>query len=121
MQTGNFAWAGLDMAMLDLAGQDASLPLWRLLGGRGSLAPVSYFYYLARDTSEGLARQCVEALAAGYEHFYLKVGLEPSEDERMISDVPRRDGPGQETEDRRQRGVVRAAGSQVDPPLGRGL
>ena len=93
VQTGNFAWAGLDMAMLDLAGQDASLPLWRLLGGRGSLAPVSYFYYLARDTSEGLARQCVEALAAGYEHFYLKVGLEPSEDERMISDVRAAIGP----------------------------
>jgi glucarate dehydratase len=93
VQTGNFAWAGLDMAMLDLVGQDAGLPIWRLLGGRGSAEPISYFYYLARDTSEGLARQCEEALAADYEHFYLKVGLDSAEDERMIADVRAAIGP----------------------------
>ncbi len=94
IQTGNFAWAGLDMALLDLVGQEAALPLWRMLGGRASASPVSYFYYLARDTSDGLASQCQEAVAAGYEHFYLKVGLDPAEDERMISAVRHAIGPG---------------------------
>lgn len=93
VQTGNFAWAGLDMALLDLVGQEAGLPIWQLLGGRGSAEPVSYFHYLARDTSEGLARQCAEAVAAGYEYFYLKVGLDPVEDERMVAAVRAAIGP----------------------------
>jgi len=93
VQTGNFTWAGIDMALLDLAGQDAGLPIWRLLGGRGSSEPVSYFCYLARDTREGLQRQCAEAVAAGYEHFYLKVGIDPAEDERMIAAVREAIGP----------------------------
>lgn len=94
VQTGNFAWAGFDMALLDLAGQAAGLPLWQLLGGRGSAQPVSYFCYLSRGTGEELARQCAEALASGHEHFYLKVGLDPDEDERMIRDVRAAIGPG---------------------------
>jgi L-alanine-DL-glutamate epimerase-like enolase superfamily enzyme len=93
VQTGNFAWAGLDMAMLDLVGQEAGLPLWRMLGGRASASPVSYFYYLARDTSEGLIDRCRDAVQAGYEHFYLKVGLDSAEDERMISSVREAIGP----------------------------
>lgn len=94
IQTANFAWAGLDMAMLDLLGQDVGLPIWRLLGGRGSLRPVSYFHYLTRDTNEGLARQCEGALIAGYEHFYLKVGIDATEDERMIAAVRQAIGHG---------------------------
>ena len=81
------------MALLDLAGQDTGLPIWRLLGGRGGREPVSYFCYLARDTAEGLHRQCAEAVSAGYEHFYLKVGIDPAEDERMIAAVREAIGP----------------------------
>lgn len=93
VQTANFAYAGLDMAMLDLLAQDAGQPLWVLLGGRGFAGPASYFYYLARDDAAGLARQCADAVAAGYEVFYLKVGLDPAEDERMIAAVRAAIGP----------------------------
>jgi glucarate dehydratase len=93
VQTGNFAWAGLDMAMLDLAGQDAGQPLWRLLGGRAGEEPISYFFYLARGATGELRAQCAPALEAGYRHFYLKVGIDPAEDERMIAEVRAAIGP----------------------------
>ena len=31
--TGNFAWAGIDMALADICGRAVGQPLWRLLGG----------------------------------------------------------------------------------------
>ena len=92
-QTGNFAYAGFDMAMLDIAAQSCGLPLWRFLGGRAAEGPVSYFCYLARDTDFGLAAQCEQAMAAGYRHFYLKVGLSDTEDERMLRAVRNTIGP----------------------------
>src|SRR4051812_37212528 len=50
LATGNFAYAGYDMALLDISAQSARMPLWRFLGGRGSQRPVTYFYYLARGS-----------------------------------------------------------------------
>lgn len=92
-QTGNFAYAGLDMAMLDISSQACGLPLWRLLGGRGSEGPVTYFYYLARGSDDTLAAQCEEAVRGGYQHYYLKVGLSEKEDERMLRTVRSAIGP----------------------------
>src|SRR2546426_1809845 len=31
--TGNFAWAGIDIALWDLCGRGCGEPIWRLLGG----------------------------------------------------------------------------------------
>lgn len=94
LQTGNFVYAGFDMAMLDIVSQSCGMPLWRFLGGRGAEGPVSYFCYLARDTDQGLAVQCEDAMRRGYQHFYLKVGLDDHEDERMIRAVRRTIGDG---------------------------
>jgi len=89
LHTGNFAYAGLDMAMNDIAAQACGLPLWRLLGGRREPGPIEYFCYLARDDEGGLIAQCEDALARGYSCFYLKVGLNARDDERMIGIVRR--------------------------------
>ncbi|WP_421696266.1 mandelate racemase/muconate lactonizing enzyme family protein [Aestuariivirga sp.] len=93
LHTGNFAYAGFDMAMLDIASQACGLPLWRFLGGRGAEGPVSYFCYLARGSDEALAAQCDEAVRGGYQHYYLKVGLSDAEDERMLRTVRNAIGP----------------------------
>jgi L-alanine-DL-glutamate epimerase-like enolase superfamily enzyme len=84
--TGNFAWAGIDMALWDLCGRACGQPVWRLLGGLQQ-QETTYFYYLARDTPEGLGAQVEDGLAAGFEVFYLKVGLGDAEDLELVATV----------------------------------
>src|SRR5262245_33080678 len=77
--TGNFAWAGIDMALWDICGRACGQPVWRLLGGR--LQPdATYFYYLARGPRESLAVQVADGLAKGFEVYYLKVGVDDAAD-----------------------------------------
>jgi len=84
--TGNFAWAGIDMALWDVCGRACGQPLWHLLGGLQQ-KEATYFYYLARGTPESLAEQVDDGLQAGFEVFYLKVGLDDAEDLEMVSTV----------------------------------
>jgi L-Ala-D/L-Glu epimerase len=82
--TGNFAWAGIDMALADICGTAVGQPLWRLLGG-ALRNDVSYFNYLSRGDDDDLRAQAKAGLAAGYEVFYLKVGIDDSEDLHMVA------------------------------------
>ncbi len=82
--TGNFAWAGIDMALADICGKAVGQPLWRLLGG-ALRNDVTYFFYLSRGDDDALRGQAKAGLAAGYEVFYLKAGLDDREDERMVA------------------------------------
>jgi L-Ala-D/L-Glu epimerase len=90
--TGNFAWAGIDMALWDICGRAVGAPLWRLLGG-AQQAEATYFYYLARGSQESLEAQVADGLAAGFEVFYLKVGIDDADDLRMASIVREALGP----------------------------
>jgi L-Ala-D/L-Glu epimerase len=84
--TGNFAWAGIDMALWDVCGRACGQPLWRLLGGLQQ-REATYFYYLARGSQESLGAQVEEGMKAGFDVFYLKVGLDDAEDVEMIATV----------------------------------
>ena len=84
--TANFAWAGIDMALWDVVGKYVGRPLYQLLGGNVR-ETVTYFYYLTRGTTEDLQAQCAHGLAAGYDCFYLKVGLNFADDVRMVAAV----------------------------------
>lgn len=84
--TGNFAWAGIDMALWDICGRACGQPIWRLLGGLQQ-PQVTYFYYLARGRPESLAAQVEDGLRAGFEVFYLKVGLDDDEDLEQVATV----------------------------------
>jgi glucarate dehydratase len=84
--TGNFAWAGIDMALWDLCGRASGEPLWRLLGGLQQ-QEATYFYYLARGPRDSLAAQVADGLAKGFEVFYLKVGLGDAEDLELVAAV----------------------------------
>jgi L-alanine-DL-glutamate epimerase-like enolase superfamily enzyme len=91
--TGNFAWAGIDMALWDICGRACGQPIWRLLGGLQQ-QEARYFYYLARDTEESLRAQVGDGLETGFEVFYLKVGLDDAEDIAMVATVRDALGPG---------------------------
>jgi len=91
--TGNFAWAGIDMALWDICGHACEQPLWRLLGGR-QRREATYFYYLARGSREQLAAQVAAGRQAGFDVFYLKVGLDDDADLAMVTAVREALGPG---------------------------
>lgn len=90
--TGNFAWAGIDMALWDICGRACGLPVWRLLGGLQQ-KEATYFYYLARGPRESLTAQVEDGLRAGFDVFYLKVGVDDAEDIGMVAAVRELLGP----------------------------
>src|SRR5262245_15344934 len=71
----NYAYAGVDMALWDICGQDCGQPLYNLLGGRRRRF-VDYYHYVRARAPEQVAAECRAALARGYSVFYAKVGLE---------------------------------------------
>jgi L-alanine-DL-glutamate epimerase-like enolase superfamily enzyme len=90
--TGNFAFAGIDMALWDLCGKACGQPLYRLFGG-AVRDEVDYFYYLSRGTPEELEAQCQDGVERGYTVFYLKVGVDAKAEEAMLGAVRRSIGP----------------------------
>jgi L-alanine-DL-glutamate epimerase-like enolase superfamily enzyme len=92
VQTGNFAFAGIDMALWDLCGKDCGQPLHRLFGGP-QRNDVDYFYYLAGGTPENVAEQCQVGVSRGYSCFYLKVGVDAAAEEAMLDAIRSEIGP----------------------------
>lgn len=84
--TGNFAWAGLDMAMLDICGQRAGVPVHALLGG-AVRESVDYFWYLSGDDLDDLLAYAQVGLDRGYTTFYMKVGLDDAKDIERVRAV----------------------------------
>ena len=90
--TGNFAFAGIDMALWDLCGKACGQPLYRLFGG-ALRETVSYFYYLSQGRPDELAAQCREGVGKGYGCFYLKVGVNWTAEEEMLEAIRSTIGP----------------------------
>ncbi len=90
--TGNFAFAGIDMALWDLCGKEAGQPLYRLFGG-ALREIVDYFYYLHWDTPEGMAAQARDGVSRGYSVYYLKVGVDTAAEEAMLEALRDTIGP----------------------------
>lgn len=85
--TGNFAWAGIDMALWDLCGKEVGKPLYQLLGG-AMRDEVNYFCYVPfGTTAENVREHCQEGVRKGYSVFYVKVGVDAAEEERMLAEI----------------------------------
>jgi glucarate dehydratase len=85
--TGNFAWAGIDMALWDLCGKEVGKPLYQLLGG-AMRDEVNYFCYLPFGTTlENTREHCLEGVRKGYRVFYIKLGVDTTMEERMLAEI----------------------------------
>lgn len=73
------AISAVDIALWDILGKRASLPLYRLLGGERSRVP-AYFsggYHRKGEMIDDIAAEAGRAVAAGYDAMKIKVGLAP--------------------------------------------
>ncbi|MDX6201149.1 MAG: mannonate dehydratase [Frankiales bacterium] len=69
----NNALSGLDMALWDIAGKRAGLPVYELLGGRVRTAVPTYTHAGGRDIAETLD-QAAKFVEMGWQHIRLQVG-----------------------------------------------
>lgn len=90
--TGNFAFAGIDMALWDLCGKECGQPLYRMLGGAMRDA-VDYYYYMEWGTPDEIARQGKDGVKRGYQVYYIKAGVDEKKEEAMIAALRSAIGP----------------------------
>ena len=90
--TGNFAFAGIDMALWDLCGKECGQPLYRMLGGAMRDA-VDYYYYMEWGTPDEIARQGKDGVERGYQVYYIKAGVDEKNEEAMIAALRSAIGP----------------------------
>ncbi|TMJ34609.1 MAG: hypothetical protein E6G87_13925 [Alphaproteobacteria bacterium] len=90
--TGNFAFAGIDMALWDLCGKACGQPLYRMLGG-AMRETVDYFYYMEWGTPKEIEKQCKDGVARGYQAYYIKVGVDEQKEEAMLEALRGAIGP----------------------------
>ena len=90
--SGNFAFAGIDMALWDIFGKACQQPIYNLFGGLRRQS-VNYFYYLAYGDANSIASQAKRGLEMGYSVFYIKVGLDFEAEMPMIATLRETIGP----------------------------
>jgi L-alanine-DL-glutamate epimerase-like enolase superfamily enzyme len=69
------AVAAIDLALWDLEGRRADLPVWRLLGGHPEPDPVAVNALIAAEDRAGAAAEAARAAQAGFSCVKLKVGI----------------------------------------------
>ncbi len=91
------AISAVDIALWDLAGKRAGLPLYRLLGGYRDEVPAyaSGGYYMEGKGLDGLAQEMERYLRAGFTSVKIKVGgLSVTEDAARVKAARQALGPG---------------------------
>jgi L-alanine-DL-glutamate epimerase-like enolase superfamily enzyme len=72
-----YALSGVDIALWDLAGKRAGLPLYQMLGGRRCDSVTTYASLLRYGDPAAVARNCAEAVRRGYKYIKLHEITEP--------------------------------------------
>jgi L-alanine-DL-glutamate epimerase-like enolase superfamily enzyme len=91
---GNLAVASLEMAMWDIVGKAAGLPLHAIFGGLERRRVPYYWYVWVPDRDEETVRQqAAEGVARGFETMYLKIGFDVDNDLALVRAVRDEVGP----------------------------
>ena len=90
--TGNFAFAGIDMALWDLCGKECGQPLYRMLGG-AMRETVDYYYYMEWAKPAEIERQGKDGVKRGYRAYYIKAGVDEKKEEAMLEALRGAIGP----------------------------
>ena len=91
---GNLAVAALEMAMWDVVGKSAGLPLHRLFGGLERRSGAVLLVRLGADRDVATARaQAAEGVARGFRTMYLKIGFDVASDLALVRAVRVEVGP----------------------------
>lgn len=77
--------AAFDMALMDILGKAAGIPLFRLLGGDEGTLETDITVGI--DTPEKMAASAQKYVAQGYKHIKLKVGISPDIDVARVKAV----------------------------------
>ena len=85
------AKAALDMAVHDLFGQRYGLPLYRFFGGRKTR--IASDLTISINDPAGMAADACQAVALGYRHLKLKVGIDPAIDFQRVAAIRQAVGP----------------------------
>jgi len=85
---GNGAWAGIEMALWDIVGKVAQLPVHKLLGGAVH-DEINLMFYLQRQEPEKMLSDVRGAIERGYTVIYVKVGADLAEDRRNVRELAR--------------------------------
>ena len=85
------AKAALDIAVHDLFGQHYGMPLYRFFGGRKSR--IASDLTISVNEPATMASDAQKAVAAGYSHLKLKVGIEPRIDFQRVTAIRKAVGP----------------------------
>ncbi|WP_278948391.1 mandelate racemase/muconate lactonizing enzyme family protein [Megasphaera elsdenii] len=85
------AKAALDMAVHDLFGQRYGLPLYRFFGGRKTR--IASDITISINDPAGMAADACQAVALGYRHLKLKVGIDPAIDFQRVAAIRQAVGP----------------------------
>jgi mannonate dehydratase len=80
----NSALSGVDMALWDLKGKRADLPVYELLGGR-TREYATVYTHCGAPTADEIVENCHAAAERGIDHY--RVNVQPKEDEYMSLDA----------------------------------
>lgn len=69
------AVAAIDLALWDIEGRRADVPVWRLLGAHPDPPPIAVNALIGEEDRAGAAREAAAAAAAGYGCVKVKVGI----------------------------------------------
>lgn len=78
------AHAAIEIALHDLRGQVAGLPLYKLFGGYSESSVLEVPKVLSIKDADEMARDAMNAVEAGYSQLKIKVGHDPNEDQERV-------------------------------------